>query len=319
MSRPRYLPGQTARFETRNRSGKKPLAGYLASRLGVVDAWAADLIAGGCVTMDGAPARFGALINLSGGRHLIEVRFPGAWPRHMGATEMPLDILHEDEHLVAVNKPPGIVVHPSRGHLDNRTLQNGVRYRYRHLLHLGSACVAPPHRLDKDTSGVIVFALTRAAYAGLVRQFSANEPRKTYLAIVDGTPDFEETASREAIGRDQVNPRRGALVGENRGGKPAETFFRVLAAGNGLALVEAKPKTGRSHQIRLHLAGLGLPVAGDRDYHPDPDRHGAPRQALHAIRLELAHPVSGEHLAFSAAFPGDLEPLLAEIPRTPST
>ncbi|MCC8180414.1 MAG: hypothetical protein LIP23_05835, partial [Planctomycetes bacterium] len=159
MARPKYRPGSVLSLRVKNRSGKKPLVEYLASRLGIVEPWAAGLLADGRVELDGASADASTVINLSAGTHDIVIRFPDDWPRHMAATPMRLDILHEDADIIVLNKPAGVVVHPARGHLDNKTLQNGVRYRYRHRLGDIDATIGPPHRLDKDTSGVIIFAL----------------------------------------------------------------------------------------------------------------------------------------------------------------
>lgn len=315
MPRPRHVPGSTVVYEVRNRSGKKPLAAYLGSRLGVVDAWAEDLVASGCVSLDGETAVPGQLINLSDGPHRIEVRFPDAWPRHMAATEMPLDILHEDEGLIVLNKPPGIVVHPARGHLHNQTLQNGVRHRYRHLIGREETCIGPPHRLDKDTSGVIVFALQRPVYVDLVAQFSASAPHKEYFAILDGRPVFDETVCDSPIGPDPACPSRGRTTTLEAGGKSARTDFRILERGDGWALARAVPHTGRPHQIRVHAAAMGLPLAGDLDYNPDPSRLGLARQALHAASLTFRHPLRGGPFRCDAPLPHDMEQALARLRR----
>ena len=313
MSRPRFAPGSTHVFPVKNRSGKKPLASYLGARLGVVDAWAEDLIADGNVSLDGTIARPGERINLSAGPHAIEVRFPETWPKHMAATEMPLSILHEDDHLVVLDKPPGIVVHPARGHLHNQTLQNGVRHRYRHLLASDETTLGSPHRLDKDTSGVIVFALTRTVYVDLVAQFSHGQPHKEYLAILDGSPEFDAISCLSPIGNDPDNKGRGMVVPVERGGKTARTDFLILERGNGWALARAVPHTGRPHQIRIHAASLGLPLAGDREYNPVPERLGLARQALHAAALSFRHPVRGGTLRVESPLPGDMRLALERL------
>ena len=285
MTRPHFIPGTTARYTVKNRSGKKKLAAYLASRLGVVEPWADDLIRGGHVKLDDLHANPDETINLSAGPHLLEVYFPHDWPKHMAATEMPLDILYEAEHLVVLNKPAGMVVHPARGHLDNQTLQNGMRHRYRHLLQMPETTVGSQHRLDKDTSGAIVFALTRVVYTDLVKQFTTGRPHKEYLAVFDGTPDFTSFSCRSPIGPDPGRKGLGMVVADEGAGKSARTDFRVLHRGDGWALAAAVPHTGRPHQIRIHAASLGVPLAGDRDYNHHWDRLGFPRQALHASAL----------------------------------
>lgn len=313
MTRPRFAPNSTVSFRVKNRSGKKRLAAYLASRLGVPENWAEGLLRDGHVSLDGRPAGPEHGINLSAGPHDLEVRFPEAWPRHMAATEMPLDVLYEDESLVALNKPPGVVVHPARGHLDNQTLQNGVRYRYRHLLARPDACIGPPHRLDKDTSGVILFALARPAYIHLAGQFSRGAPHKEYWAVLDGTPDFYSLVCDAPIGPDPAAKGLGTVLPPSQGGKHARTDFQVLETGDGWAVVRAVPHTGRPHQIRIHAASLGCPVAGDADYNPAPRRLGFPRQALHARRLAFVHPADGAAMALVAEPAGDLLAALARI------
>ena len=315
MPRPRYAPGSTVRFQVKNRSGKKPLAAYLASRLGVVDAWAADLVAGGHVVLDGAAAVEGQVINLSAGPHCIEVCFPEAWPRHMAATEISLNILHEDDGLLVLDKPPGIVVHPARGHLDNQTLQNGVRHRYRHLIGLEETCIGPAHRLDKDTSGVIVFALLRPVYVDLVAQFASGTPHKEYLAVLDGSPEFDSIVCEAPIAPDPGRKGCGMTVPPGTGGKAARTDFSILERGLGWALAKAVPHTGRPHQIRIHAASLGLPLAGDREYNPEPRRLGFGRQALHAGALTFRHPLRGGTVRCEAPLPADIGDVLNRLGR----
>lgn len=316
MPKPRFAPGSTAVFTVKNRSGKKNLATYLASRLGVVDAWAEGLIADGRVLLDGSTAGPGDSINLSAGPHEIEVRFPDAWPRHMAATPMDLAVIHEDDDLIALDKPPGIVVHPARGHLNNQTLQNGVRHRYRHRLAEPGVSIGPPHRLDKDTSGVVLFALTTRAFTNLAAQFAAGLPGKEYLAILDGDPDFEDTVLDAPIGADPENKGRSAIIPVDRGGKAASTAFTILERGKGWALALAAPKTGRAHQIRVHAASLGLPMAGDRDYNPHCDRLGCDRQALHAAALTFRHPITGGETRVEAPLPADMAEALARLRET---
>ncbi len=313
MPRPKFAPGSTLVLPVRNRAGKKPLAQYLASRLGVVDAWARDLADSGRVTLDGRTADGETLINLSAGPHEIVVVFPEAWPRHMAATAMPLDILREDDALLVLDKPPGIVVHPARGHLDNQTLQNGVRHRYRHLLGRDGVTIGAPHRLDRDTSGALAFAVTTEAYIELVRQFAAAEVEKTYFAILDGDPGFETMVVDRPIGPDPAHRGRGKALPESEGGKSARTEFLIVERGKGWALACVRPRTGRPHQIRVHAADLGLPLAGDREYNGDPGRLGMARQALHAGALSFSHPVTGERIRVEAPLPADMRGALERL------
>jgi 23S rRNA pseudouridine1911/1915/1917 synthase len=300
------------KFPVKTRSGKQPLARYLAARLGVVEGWALDLIEAGAVILDGEHVQSDTIINLSAGGHEITISFPETWPNHMAATEMRLDVLYEDAHFVVLDKPPGIVVHPSRGHLDNHTLQNGLRYRYRHLLALKSTTVGPVHRLDKDTSGICLFSLTHAAYVDLAGQFAGGKVKKEYLAVVDGVPPWDEFLCDRAIAPDTT--RRGLVKalpsGETAPGeKNARTALRVVACGEGAALVSVRPFTGRPHQIRAHLASLGYPIIGDRDYHPAGVEQSFPRQALHAAVLTVFHPDTEKPVHFDSPIPRDMAEL----------
>lgn len=300
------MPGENKVFAVKQRSGKQPLAKYLAARLGVVQPWAEDLLRNGHVALDDQPADENQLINLSQGSHTIEVRFPHDWPKHMAPKQMDLDFLHQDEHLAVVNKPPGIVVHPARGHLTANTLQNGLRYAYRHLIALPGTTIGSPHRLDKDTSGAIVFALKRDVYANLVQQFSRAKPHKQYLAVVAGNPDFDYCVCDKPIGPHPERKGYGAVVPEERGGKISCTDFAVVERFDGWAILNATPRTGRPHQIRIHAAYLGLPLAGDADYNPNPEFLGFKRQALHAAILEFIHPATGVPLRVNAPLAPDI-------------
>ncbi len=307
MARPKYRPGSTLALTVRNRSGKKPLAEYLASRLGIVLEWARLLLSDGQVRLDGQLADEFTTINLSIGPHELTITFPDAWPRHMAPTPMELDILYEDDHLIVLNKPPGIVVHPARGHLDNQTLQNGLRHRYRDQIGLEGITIGPPHRLDKNTSGVIVFARTTAAYINLVDQFATGVPHKRYLALVDGAPAFTSLRCDSPIGPDLVRKGCGTIVPVEQGGKTARTDFTVIEQGAGWALLEAIPHTGRPHQIRVHAASLGLPLAGDADYNLQPQSIPLSRQGLHALELTFVHPASNQAMRFEAPLPEDMQ------------
>jgi pseudouridine synthase, RluA family len=289
------------------------LAQYLAARLGIPDAWALGLLQDNHVTLDSQPATESHIINLSAGPHVIGVTFPEAWPRHMAATKMLLDIIYEDKQLVVLNKPAGRVVHPARGHLDNQTLQNGLRCRYRHLLGQDGVTIGPVHRLDKDTSGVVVFALTTEAYINLSGQFANGVPHKRYIAIADGTADFDWYVCDSAIGPDPLSKGLGKVIAPEDGGKNARTDFTVLEKGSGWTVVQAEPHTGRPHQIRIHAKSLGLPLAGDKDYNPAPERLGIGRQALHAASLTFVHPETGERMTCVAPLADDMAALLRDL------
>ena len=227
------------------------------------------------------------------------------------AEAIPLRVVYEDEHLLVVDKPAGLVVHPAPGHATG-TLVNAL------LAHLpgltaGSDASRPGivHRLDKDTSGLIVIAKDAPAHAALAHQMKEHSTVKRYLALVDGRMPAPEGVIDAPIGRDPRHRQRMALVSEVNGGREARTRFKVLREVRGRSLLELQLETGRTHQIRVHLASVGHPVVGDSVYGrtqlPLP-----PRQFLHATHLEFVHPTTGEWLIFDAPLPPDLADFLAQ-------
>lgn len=229
--------------------------------------------------------------------------------------ELELHVLYEDEHLIVVDKPAGMPVHPGPGH-PGRTLVNALLAHCPDLPGIGG--VQRPgivHRLDKDTSGVMVAAKDDRTHIGLTRQLKEREVEKTYLALVEGRVSPREAIIDAPIGRDPNNRRRmmvrsGARGGAG-GGREARTRYRVREEYPGYTLVEASPITGRTHQIRVHFASIGHPVVGDRLYGKASKLVG--RQFLHAWRLSFRHPVTGEDLSFEAPLAEDLQAALAAI------
>ena len=225
------------------------------------------------------------------------------------AQYVPFAVVHEDAALLVIDKPPGVVVHPGAGTTD-LTLVNGLLARYPELAVVPRAGIV--HRLDKDTSGLMLIARTLAVHARLVAKIAAREVGRRYLVLVHGAvaAPFKVDAP---IGRDAQVRTRMAVAG---GGRPALTLFRPLAAVPGATLLEAQLTTGRTHQIRVHLAHAGYPVIGDPRYGR---RGGVPaaaafdRQALHAWRLTVTHPVSGAALAWHTPPPSDFADLLREL------
>jgi 23S rRNA pseudouridine1911/1915/1917 synthase len=215
---------------------------------------------------------------------------------------MPLQVLHEDEHLLVLDKPAGLVVHPAAGHWSG-TLLNGL------LAHHAGAAALPRagivHRLDKDTSGVMMVGKTLPAVTALVRAITAREVHRRYLALAWGAPANDAFTVEAPIGRDPAVRVRMAVVGVSAGGKAARTDVAVLARRDGIAALSCTLHTGRTHQIRVHLAHRGLPLLADATYGGRPAL-GLQRQALHATELRLAHPVTGQALAFRCALPADL-------------
>jgi 23S rRNA pseudouridine1911/1915/1917 synthase len=226
------------------------------------------------------------------------------------AEAIPLRVVYEDEHLLVVDKAAGLVVHPAPGHATG-TLVNAL---LAHLpgLEAGSDASRPGivHRLDKDTSGLIVIAKDAPTHTALAQQMKEHSTVKRYLALVEGRMPAPEGVIDAPIGRDPRHRQRMALVSEVNGGREARTRFKVLREIRGRSLVELQLETGRTHQIRVHLASVGHPVVGDSVY-GRPQLPLPPRQFLHATHLEFVHPTTGAWLIFDAPLPPDLADFLA--------
>jgi 23S rRNA pseudouridine1911/1915/1917 synthase len=222
---------------------------------------------------------------------------------------MPLNIVYEDASMILVDKPAGMPVHPGPGH-SGQTLVNALLAHCPDLPGIGG--VQRPgivHRLDKDTSGLIVAAKTDRAHNSLTRQLAERRIKKTYLALVDGRLQPEEALIDAPIGRDANNRKRQMLRGV--GGREAQTSYRVRDYFRGYTYVEASPITGRTHQIRVHMASLGHPIVGDEVYGRSSSL--VSRQFLHACRLVVQHPTDGRELTFEAPLPEDLQYTLRQL------
>jgi 23S rRNA pseudouridine1911/1915/1917 synthase len=237
---------------------------------------------------------------------------------------MELDILWEDEHLIAINKPAGMVVHPAKGHWRG-TLTSGLIYRFQQLSSLGGATrPGIVHRLDRETSGVILVAKTDQAHMGLVDQFQNRTVAKEYWAIVSPAPNFDQDRIDLPIGKHPYQRERMAIRENHATSRQAETVFQVTERFQGFAVLRVAPKTGRTHQIRVHLAHIGCPVLCDRLYsgraslteamlHGGVDQAAGNdttallnRQALHAHTITFRHPLTGQELKIEAPLPADL-------------
>lgn len=229
-----------------------------------------------------------------------------------------LDVLYEDEALIVINKPPGLVVHPGAGNWDG-TVLNGLLYRNPHVSNLPRAGIV--HRLDKDTSGVMVAAKTEASQLALVRQLQARSMKRIYVALVRGYVGAKGGAGTVdmPIGRHPRERTRMAVVDIAQGGKPAVTHYRALEQFTYHTLVECRLETGRTHQIRVHMQSIGLPLEGDPVYGPPLSGLVAEmreavglfaRQALHARCLKLIHPVSGVECSYESPVPADMRELI---------
>ena len=252
------------------------------------------------------------------------IRVPYAIPAEAAPQDIPLVIVFEDEHLIVVDKPAGLVVHPAVGNLDG-TLVNALLHHCRGRLS-GIGGVARPgivHRIDKDTSGLLVVAKTDAAHLGLAEQFAAHSIERAYRAICAGHPRPPDGTIRGAIARSSANRKKMALVEEGRG-KHAVTHYRTLQTLADATDLGCTLETGRTHQVRVHLASMGHPLLGDPVYGRTPAairpilaRLGFRRQALHAARLGFQHPVTGRQHKFESALPVDMAALIIELGGNP--
>ena len=244
----------------------------------------------------------------------IAVRIPPAGPAGSLPEAIPLDILYEDDDLLVINKPAGMVVHPAAGHVHG-TLVNAVLGPAPDLTGVGDEQrPGIVHRLDRDTSGLIVVAKNDAAHRALQRQFKDREVEKVYLALVDGHPPTQTGRIEAAIGRDLRDRKRMAVVPE-RQGRPAVTEYKVLEKFPAHTFVEARLLTGRTHQIRLHFAYLKCPIVGDTVYGRRTPSLPLDRQFLHAARLTLKLPGSGKAKTFTAPLPEALAKILQLLRR----
>jgi len=250
---------------------------------------------------------------------------PAAAPAAPAAQPIPLAVLHEDADLIVIDKPAGLVVHPAPGNPEGTLVNALIAHCGESLKGIGGeARPGIVHRLDKDTSGVMVAAKTERAHHALAAAFARRELERSYLALVWGVPAPSEARIEAPIGRHPVDRKRMAVVPR---GKPAATRYRVLRSfGNWAALLECRLETGRTHQIRVHLAHVGHPLVGDPAYLrrlPAAARGlapglraalaGFPRQALHAASLAFAHPVSGAPLRFASPLPDDIAGLIGRL------
>jgi 23S rRNA pseudouridine1911/1915/1917 synthase len=266
---------------------------------------------------DGALPRDPAVKARAGESFAVEV--PEPRPAHNEAQDLGLVVVFEDEHLIVIDKPAGMVVHPAAGNPDG-TLVNALLHHCAGNLS-GIGGVARPgivHRIDKDTSGLLVAAKTDRAHEGLAKQFAAHSIDRRYKAIVAGLPKGSGTIEAN-LARSDANRKKVAIVSENRG-KRAVTHWRLERALRDSALVECRLETGRTHQVRVHMASIGHPLLGDPVYGRSRPatrellkRLRFERQALHAARLGFVHPITSQALAFDSAMPDDMQELLSAL------
>jgi 23S rRNA pseudouridine1911/1915/1917 synthase len=248
------------------------------------------------------------------GGQLFTVTLPAPTPLGNEAQDIALNVIFEDEHVIVIDKPAGLVVHPAAGNLDG-TLVNALLHHCAGQLS-GIGGVARPgivHRIDKDTSGLMIAAKSDAAHLGLAAQFAAHSIDRRYKAIVAGRPQPSEGTVDAPLARSPSNRKKIAIVSN---GKHAITHYRMVRALKGAALIECRLETGRTHQVRVHMASIGHGLLGDPAYGGTKHSHralldslGFRRQALHAARLGFVHPVNSNALSFDSEMPADMQEL----------
>ena len=280
------------------------------------------LINANAVSVDGQHTKAAYLLRAG---QTVTITLPQSPQEGPVPEDVPIDVLFEDDHLVAIDKPSGMVVHPSKGHWEG-TLTSALAFHFKNLSSIGGPTrPGIVHRLDRETSGVMVVAKTDTAHVELARQFENRTVEKEYFAIVRGVPDRDRDIIRQPIGPHPYQREKMAIrVGHNLS-REAETFYEVDQRFMGFASVRVFPKTGRTHQIRLHLAHIGCPVLCDRLYGGqsrvirrellgsrgnDDDQVVLGRLALHARRIQLRHPQTKKCLDFTATLPVDISDLL---------
>ncbi len=277
------------------------------------------LIADGHVLLDGRSVRASCRVHAG---QSVQLEIPPALPARPGPEDIPLAVVYEDAHLLVVDKPAGLVVHPGAGR-PTGTLVNALLHRVRDLSGIGGE-LRPGivHRLDRGTSGLLVVAKDDETHRGLARQFAGRTVEKVYEAVVLGVPKPARGAVEAAIGRDPVHRKRRSVRAPR--GRPARTTYEVAEGLDGAARLRVRIHTGRTHQVRVHLASIGHPLVGDQLYG---GRRSAacvslaareavqrfPRPALHAALLAFTHPVTGAALRLESPLPADMLELLAAL------
>ncbi|HEX8199054.1 MAG TPA: RluA family pseudouridine synthase [Isosphaeraceae bacterium] len=325
MSPPELSPTPSD-FQVKARMVGKRIDAYLASRFpdysrSVIQ----KVIDAGAVQVNGQPVKASYRVRLD---DQIRVWLPELADEAPTPEEIPIPVVYEDEALVVVDKPPGMVTHPAKGHWSG-TLVNALQFHFDTLSTVGGENrPGIVHRLDRDTSGLLIVAKDDRAHKGLAQQFEARTIQKEYLALVAGVPERDSDYVERPIGFHPTNREKMAIRLPADGGKEAVTFYEVRERFARAALVRCRPQTGRTHQIRIHLAHVGHPILADKLYSgrdrvtrcdllgPDAPDAGAvllARQALHAHALRLVHPLTGATLSFTAPLPADMAGVLAVL------
>lgn len=277
-----------------------------------------NLITSGHLLIDGSTCTDPASKKCAGKNFALTVPAPIEGPAQ--PQDIPLDVVFEDDHLIVVNKPAGLVVHPAAGHPDG-TLVNALLHHCKGQLS-GIGGVTRPgivHRIDKDTSGLMVAAKTDKAHQGLSALFATHDIERRYLAICNGRPNPHSATIEGNIGRSNIDRKKMAVVGDDKG-KAAMTHYTTKEALNGATLVECTLETGRTHQVRVHMSHIGYSLIGDPLYGTRRKSLLSGRkdirfcrQALHAASLGFVHPITGKKLLFNCNFPPDMQELFSKL------
>lgn len=270
------------------------------------------LIADGAVRVNGSPAG-SKNIKLEEGDH-VECVIPESVEAEIVPENIPLDIVYEDDHVLVVDKPKGMVVHPAAGNYTG-TLVNAIMYHCRERLSSINGAVRPGivHRIDKNTSGLLMIAKTDLAHNSLAEQLKEHSINRKYIAVTYNNFPTDSGTVDAPVGRDPKNRLRQAVV--YNGGKEAVTHYRVLERLGRFTLVECRLETGRTHQIRVHMSYIKHPLLGDDVYGPEKNRYGVNGQMLHAYLLGFVHPVTGEYMEFTSRLPEEFSGVLARLRR----
>jgi 23S rRNA pseudouridine1911/1915/1917 synthase len=305
------MEGQEVVFVVQDGEGEgERLDQVLAARLPELSrAQAQRLIKSGEATVNARPSKPSYRVQVG---DEVSACIPAEVPEAVLPEDIPLDVIYEDDFLLVVNKPAGMVVHPALGH-PSGTLVNAVLAHCPDVAEVGGPDRAGiVHRLDKDTSGLILVAKDEATRTALQRKFKRRQVAKTYLALVEDQVQPREGVIDAPIGRNKRQRKKMAVV---RSGRPARTMYRVAEYFAEHTLLEVRPHTGRTHQIRVHLSWMGYPVVGDAVYGYNRQRLLSGRHFLHAAELRFVHPATGEEVEFKAPLPPELAALLQRLRR----
>lgn len=274
----------------------------------ITRAMAQKLLEDGKILVDGKNVKSSYKVKLD---DEVYIEIPEAKETEIIEEDIPLDVLYEDEYIIAVNKPKGMVVHPANGNYTG-TLVNALLYRCKNSLSGIGGEIRPGivHRLDKDTSGVIIIAKCDKAHLNLSEQIKNHEVKKTYIALVRGIVQNDEATIDMPIARSKKDRKKMDI---DKNGKNAITHFKVLKRFDGYTLLKVNIETGRTHQIRVHLMRVGYPIVGDTVYSNGKNPFNVTGQMLHAKIIEFKHPITGENMKIEAPLPKYFEDIIEKL------